>query len=574
MSSPTSATVKLNDYTFDGTYQTLQSTSYAKYSEAYNLTALAVNKSDQIALLRTVGSGSGAITVLDLYGADNHPIRSSEPVFTGDTATVAGERLFALADGRFLAVWGIGHPVHTGTVVTSYDRYDFYGHVFDATGHAVGAQLDLFTYSATLATNEDLSVRAQIATLQDGGFATEFQVVRSSLSGQNFIETYPDATLSVWHEATGGDGFRATSSTSLDTAATKQRLGDLLTLPDGRILQTWTETNADLSGDVKGQFLSSAGIVVDGPFVIHHYAAVDKFDSYDVTLLSNGNLVFDWEEFGFTAGIPSTQYAQIFRPDYSSNLGIYLGNIVHQASTAGGQVYALYAGLLGRAPDVLGLEYWADQFEHGVSVRDLGQLLLSSAEGQARAGGLGSSEFVSQLYQSTLGRLADSGGLAYWTDQLDNHGAQRIDVASGFVFSAEHLSSLQSVFDAGLFVPDKQAADVARLYYTMLGRAPDAGGLQYWADQLEHGGTISDLAKVFLGTPENVSKYGSMGSFGYVDALYVNALGRHADADGQAYWEDLLEHGTSRADLAVLLSESAEAHSVHLSQIEQGWHLT
>nr|WP_236960419.1 DUF4214 domain-containing protein [Methylobacterium durans] len=57
----------------------------------------------------------------------------------------------------------------------------------------------------------------------------------------------------------------------------------------------------------------------------------------------------------------------------------------------------------------------------------------------------------------------------------------------------------------------------------------------------------------------------------YVDALYVNALGRHAETDGQEYWTGQLNGGTSRADLAVLLSDSAESRSFHLGEIEQGW---
>ncbi|AWN39903.1 DUF4214 domain-containing protein [Methylobacterium durans] len=249
------------------------------------------------------------------------------------------------------------------------------------------------------------------------------------------------------------------------------------------------------------------------------------------------------------------------------------GDATHDVHSLGGQVYALYSGLLGRAPDTLGLEYWADQLEHGASARTLGDLLLSSQEGQARAGALGNSDFVQQLYQSTLGRPADADGLNYWTGQL-NGGAARVDVASGFVFSDEHLSSLKSVFDTGLFVPDKQAADVARLYYTMLNRAPDASGLKYWESQLDHGGSLSSLAQAFLGTPENQAKYGSMANSDYVDALYMNALGRHAETDGLTYWTTQLNGGTSRADLAVLLADSAEAHSVHLAQVEQGWFLS
>lgn len=248
------------------------------------------------------------------------------------------------------------------------------------------------------------------------------------------------------------------------------------------------------------------------------------------------------------------------------------GSFTFGATSAGGTVYALYEGLLGRAPDVSGLAYWANQLEHGSSARDLGQLLLASPEGQSRAGALDPEQFVTQLYQTTLGRAPDADGLTYWSNQL-KAGVERIDVASNFVFSAEHLSSLKAAFDAGIFVPDEQAADVARLYYAMLGRAPDAGGLQYWANQLDQGGSISDLAKAFLGTPENQSKYGALSNEAYVDALYVNALGRNADADGLKYWADRLNQGTSQADLAVLLSDSPESHSVHLAQIELGWHL-
>jgi hypothetical protein len=39
------------------------------------------------------------------------------------------------------------------------------------------------------------------------------------------------------------------------------------------------------------------------------------------------------------------------------------------------------------------------------------------------------------------------------------------------------------------------------------------------------------------------------------------------------YWTGQLDHGASRADLGMKLSQSAEAQNVSLGQIEQGWHL-
>ena len=59
----------------------------------------------------------------------------------------------------------------------------------------------------------------------------------------------------------------------------------------------------------------------------------------------------------------------------------------------------------------------------------------------------------------------------------------------------------------------------------------------------------------------------------FVQALYEGALGRSADATGLQSWTDALTHGASRADVAVGIAESPEAH-VHLtSVIENGWRL-
>ncbi len=248
------------------------------------------------------------------------------------------------------------------------------------------------------------------------------------------------------------------------------------------------------------------------------------------------------------------------------------GTIQYSAASAGGTVYALYDGIFGRAPDTLGLEYYADKIAHGTNPASLAANFLASPEGQARLGAADNTAFIQQLYQNTLHRAADASGLQYHLDELA-HGVSRVDVAQNFVFSPEHFVNLQPTLDAGLFVPDAQAAQVARVYYTMLGRAPDAGGLTYYTDQLDHGGTISNITQAFLNSAESQATYGKLSNSAYVDALYVNALGRHAEANGLSYWTDQLDHGVSRADLAMSLSQSAESQNLHLAQIELGWHL-
>ncbi|MGC5778530.1 DUF4214 domain-containing protein [Methylobacterium sp. NFXW15] len=259
--------------------------------------------------------------------------------------------------------------------------------------------------------------------------------------------------------------------------------------------------------------------------------------------------------------------------DGGSSAKALFGTVTTDTHSPGGQVYALYDGLFGRAPDTLGLEYYADQIAHGANPASLGANFFASPEGQARFNAADNTGFVQQLYHNSLHRDADASGLQYYLDELA-HGVARVDIAQSFVFSPEHLANLQPTLNAGVFVPDAQASQVARMYYTMLGRAPDAGGLTYYTDQLDHGGTVAGIAQSFLNSPENQATYGKLSNSAYVDALYVNALGRHAETNGLSFWTDQLDHGVSRADLAVSLSQSAESQNLHLAQIQQGWHLS
>lgn len=249
------------------------------------------------------------------------------------------------------------------------------------------------------------------------------------------------------------------------------------------------------------------------------------------------------------------------------------GTLVHDEHSVGGQVYALYDGLLGRAPDPLGLEGWANALSHGESLHDIAQAFLTSPEGQARASALDNASFVEQLYGATLHRHSDAAGLSAWTQQL-NAGSARADVALGFALSPEHLTSLQSVFTAGVFVPDADAANVARLYYAVLDRAPDTAGLSYWTNIIDEGASYTDVTRAFLKAPEVQAKTGGLTNAQYVDAIYENALGRHADVDGLALWTSQLDQDASRVGVTTSIGLSAEAQTHHLSEIELGWHLS
>jgi hypothetical protein len=121
--------------------------------------------------------------------------------------------------------------------------------------------------------------------------------------------------------------------------------------------------------------------------------------------------------------------------------------------------------------------------------------------------------------------------------------------------SADRVHFIDGTLAYGANTPEAQAA---RLYQAAFARAPDAGGLAYWAGVLQGGTSLADIAAGFLAGAEFQARYGTLDNTGFVNALYQNVLGRAADASGSAFWTGALASGTSRAQALASFSESAE----------------
>ena len=122
------------------------------------------------------------------------------------------------------------------------------------------------------------------------------------------------------------------------------------------------------------------------------------------------------------------------------------------------------------------------------------------------------------------------------------------------------------VFDA-----NDPAARVARLYDAALDRLPDQAGLNAWTGAVQGGQPLSGLASGFLASDEFRARFGDIGDNGaYVDRLYQNVLGRAGDAAGREAWTAALNAGTSRADVLVAFSESAESKAGTSALVQNG----
>lgn len=163
----------------------------------------------------------------------------------------------------------------------------------------------------------------------------------------------------------------------------------------------------------------------------------------------------------------------------------------------------------------------------------------------------------------------------YRSYQIQLNGAAG-SVAGGAEGGSDTLTSIEFVrFKDGVLVFNENgaAAQVARMYDTVLQREPDQAGLDIWVDRIEGQlSTLKDVANGFLNSAEFQAKTGHLSNADYVEFLYLNALGRPSDAAGKAHWVGQLESGAAdRADLLIGFSESQEHRNLTADLAARGF---
>ena len=167
---------------------------------------------------------------------------------------------------------------------------------------------------------------------------------------------------------------------------------------------------------------------------------------------------------------------------------------------------------------------------------------------------LSDQSFLQQLYLDVLGRPIDAGGAAAFGTALAA-GESRADVLGDLLGSTEYNL--------------RQIDSVVRLYCAALARCPDAGGLQAWSNALHAGAiTLAAASDGFVGSAEFLQDYGSLNNAQYVQLIYINALGRQADATGLANCVAYLNAGGSRGTVLIGISESLEGQANLANRVE------
>lgn len=243
------------------------------------------------------------------------------------------------------------------------------------------------------------------------------------------------------------------------------------------------------------------------------------------------------------------------------------------ALTDGAFVQQLYRQVLDRDGEAAGLAYWNGQLAGGVTTR--ADVLLAFALGdEHRAihidglvvaagtvdtengwigasgddrldGGAGSDLLVGGDGVDTAayaGKLGDYRLLLGEDGQLRM--ADRANADVDILLGIEQAEFSDGTVDLG-FTQADTLATLGLLYQTVLDRAGDIGGLNWWSAQaLDR----ASLVAGFIAAPEVTARYDAMSDAAFVAALYANSGLSTEAAGGSAAWTALLQDHT-RAEL-------------------------
>lgn len=179
------------------------------------------------------------------------------------------------------------------------------------------------------------------------------------------------------------------------------------------------------------------------------------------------------------------------------------------------------------------------------------------------------------------GQNTAAGGLGFDTLHLDGgrraatistslefttvDGASRIPSLAGTATTAGQTTSFTGMekfaFAEGdlFFDTGSPAFATARLYLAALGRAPDPLGLADNVALLNGTISFSQLSASFAASPEFNLRYPAVDNAGFVNLMYQNTLGRAPDAQGFAFWTNILDQGLgTRGTILEGFANSAE----------------
>lgn len=175
--------------------------------------------------------------------------------------------------------------------------------------------------------------------------------------------------------------------------------------------------------------------------------------------------------------------------------------------------------------------------------------ITGGAGDDAIDGGEGSGDsalYIGDIDQFTL-NFSANGGLSI-TDRSGAEGVDAVSGIETLNFGAGNLFFETAAIDLGAFgglasLTAEQIGSLVELYIAYFNRAPDAVGLSFWGTALAGGMDLPTIANFFIDQSETRALYPEDATtLDFVTAVYNNVLGRTPDANGLQFWVDALDN--------------------------------
>ncbi|MCB1333944.1 MAG: DUF4214 domain-containing protein [Roseivivax sp.] len=260
----------------------------------------------------------------------------------------------------------------------------------------------------------------------------------------------------------------------------------------------------------------------------------------------------------FRSGVVTITFSGAFSFDNTGQISGTLTDVQAEANGAAGLSITGFSADAGAVFDALLVAHDA-QAAYGIILAgndtltgsDGNDVLLGFDGADVMSGGAGDDTLSGMNGSDTL-RGGDGDDEVYGFDGDDLlMGGAGTDIVAGLAGNDLLLGADYGAFDAA-------AGQILRLYRATLGRDPDAGGLIQWAEMRAGGTSLDQIAVGFVQSPEFQQFYGPLDDAQFVTLLYHNVLMREPDAPGLDAWVSQLGSGTSRQQVVLGFSESAE----------------
>ena len=234
-------------------------------------------------------------------------------------------------------------------------------------------------------------------------------------------------------------------------------------------------------------------------------------------------------------------------------------------------VFRVFQATLDRAPDLGGFNFFSEGLEQGTLTNSqVINIFVGSPEFQSTFGQLDDGEFVELLFNNVLDRPSDPGGFSFFTGQLAD-GASRASVVTTFIASPEFVENTEPLIAAfsSFVVNGNVESDVFNIFQAALGRQTDAGGLAFFATNLQTGDLSFDqVLNTIVASAEFQENFAVLSDAEFVEALFQNALGRNADPGGLNFFLGQLDAGVSRTSIIASFINSPEFATISVDDLD------